>query len=49
MHHSLADTFEKVDLDHLAANVAVIAGLVHLVADLPADLPWTVDPQPTSP
>ena len=43
VHHSRADTFEKIDLDQLAANVAVIAGLIHLVADLPADLPWAVE------
>ena len=38
VHHSLADTFEKIDPDLLARNVAVIAGLVFSVADHPASL-----------
>ena len=38
VHHSLADTFEKIDPDHLARNVAAIAGLIYQVADSPASL-----------
>jgi len=33
VHHSRADTFEKIDPDHMARNVAVIAGLIHAVAE----------------
>jgi len=36
VHHSRADTFEKVDPDYLARNVAVIAGLIYTVAESPA-------------
>ena len=36
VHHSRADTFEKVDPDHLARNVAAIAGLIYTVAESPA-------------
>jgi len=36
VHHSGADTFEKVDPDHLAQNVAAIAGLIYTVAESPA-------------
>ena len=35
VHHSRADTFEKVDPDHLARNVAAIAGLIYTVAESP--------------
>ncbi len=38
VHHSLADTFEKIDPDLLARNVAVIAGLIFSVADDPVSL-----------
>ena len=38
VHHSRADTFDKIDPDELARNVAAIAGLIHLVANHPADL-----------
>ncbi len=38
VHHSSADTFEKVDPDILARNVAVIAGLIHAVAEDPVSL-----------
>ena len=38
VHHSRADTFDKIDPDALARNVAAIAGLIHVVADNPADL-----------
>jgi len=33
VHHSSADTFEKIDPEILARNVAVIAGLIHAVAE----------------
>jgi carboxypeptidase Q len=36
VHHSPADTFEKVDPDHLSRNVAAIAGLIYTVAESPA-------------
>ena len=36
VHHSGADTFEKVDPDYLARNVAAIAGLIYTVAESPA-------------
>jgi len=36
VHHSRADTFEKIDPDYLARNVAAIAGLIYLVAESPA-------------
>ena len=36
VHHSRADTFEKIDPDHLARNVAAIAGLIFIVAESPA-------------
>ncbi len=36
VHHSRADTFEKIDPDHLARNVAAIAGLIFTVAESPA-------------
>ncbi len=36
VHHSRADTFEKVDPDLLARNVAAIAGLIYTVAESPA-------------
>ncbi len=38
VHHSRADTFEKIDPIDLARNVAAIAGLIYLVAETPADL-----------
>ena len=38
VHHSLADTFEKIDPDLLARNVAVMAGLIYAVADEPVSL-----------
>ncbi len=38
VHHSRADTFEKIDPLDLARNVAAIAGLIYLVAETPADL-----------
>ncbi len=38
VHHSLADTFEKIDPDLLARNVAVIAGLIFSIADEPVSL-----------
>jgi carboxypeptidase Q len=38
VHHSRADTFEKIDPLDLARNVAAIAGLTYLVAEFPADL-----------
>ena len=38
VHHSRADTFEKIDPTDLARNVAAIAGLTYLVAETPADL-----------
>jgi carboxypeptidase Q len=38
VHHSRADTFEKVDPDLLARNLAAMAGLIHAVADNPASL-----------
>jgi carboxypeptidase Q len=43
VHHSRADTFEKIDPDQLAQNVALIAGLIYLVADNPGSL-TTVSP-----
>jgi carboxypeptidase Q len=36
VHHSRADTFEKVDPENLARNVAAIAGLIYIVAESPA-------------
>jgi carboxypeptidase Q len=36
VHHSRADTFEKIDPDLLARNVAAIAGLIFTVAESPA-------------
>jgi carboxypeptidase Q len=33
VHHSRADTFEKIDPDLMARNVAVIAGLIYSVAE----------------
>jgi carboxypeptidase Q len=38
IHHSRADTFEKVDPDLVARNLAAIAGLIFTVADHPASL-----------
>ncbi len=38
VHHSLADTFEKIDPDVLSRNVAVIAGLIYSVANDPVSL-----------
>jgi carboxypeptidase Q len=38
VHHSRADTFDKIDPDALARNVAAVAGLIYLVAETPADL-----------
>lgn len=35
VHHSRADTFEKIDPDELSQNVAAIAGLIYLIADNP--------------
>ncbi len=43
VHHSLADTFEKIDPDLLARNVAVIAGLIFAVADEPVSLRTLTD------
>jgi carboxypeptidase Q len=36
VHHSRADTFEKVDPENLARNVAAIAGLIYIVAESPS-------------
>ncbi len=49
VHHSLADTFEKIDPDILSRNVAVIAGLAFSVADHPVSLRQliTTDSEPT--
>jgi len=41
VHHSRADTFEKIDPEILARNVAVIAGLIHIVAEQPPGAPAT--------
>ena len=38
VHHSRADTFEKVDAHLMARNTAVIVGLIQAVADLPGPL-----------
>ncbi len=38
VHHSRADTFEKIDPDELARNVAGVAGLIYVTAEFPADL-----------
>lgn len=38
IHHSAADTFDKIDRDDLARNVAAIAGLIYRVADQEASL-----------
>jgi hypothetical protein len=38
VHHSPADTFDKVDPDDLAANVAVVAALVWAIAEDPVSL-----------
>lgn len=38
VHHSRADTFEKVDPEILAKNLAAMAGLTFIVADHPASL-----------
>lgn len=38
VHHSRADTFEKVDPEILSRNLAAMAGLVFSVADHPASL-----------
>lgn len=38
LHHSRADTFDKVDPELLARNLAAIAGLIHAVADYPVSL-----------
>jgi hypothetical protein len=35
IHHTEADTLDKVDPADLAANVAAVASLVYVVADLP--------------
>jgi carboxypeptidase Q len=48
VHHSRADTFEKVDPDHLARNVAAIAGLIYIVAESPAR-PGSLTTGPISP
>ena len=37
-HHCRADTYEKIDPDTLARNLAAVAGLVFAVADHPASL-----------
>ena len=50
VHHSRADTFEKIDRTDLARNVAAIAGLIYLVAETPADLgPAPVGSLPSGP
>lgn len=38
VHHSRADTFEKIDPGELAHNVAAIAGLIYVTAETPASL-----------
>jgi Zn-dependent M28 family amino/carboxypeptidase len=38
-HHSPADTLDKVDPEHLAANVAAVSGLLWAVANEPEPLP----------
>jgi hypothetical protein len=38
VHHTEADTLDKVDPTQLAANVAVVAALAYVVADLPTRL-----------
>jgi Zn-dependent M28 family amino/carboxypeptidase len=38
-HHSPADTLDKVDPEHLAANVAAVAGLLWAIADEAEPLP----------
>jgi len=37
-HHSPADTFDKVDPEDLAANVAAVAALVYAIAEAPEPL-----------
>jgi carboxypeptidase Q len=43
VHHSRADTFEKVDPELVARNLAAIAGLIFSVADAP-DFPESPSP-----
>lgn len=38
LHHSAADTYDKVDPGEMAANTAAIAGLIHAVDRLPEPL-----------
>ncbi len=38
LHHSRADTYDKVDPQAMAANTAAIAGLIHAVDQLPEPL-----------
>jgi Zn-dependent M28 family amino/carboxypeptidase len=37
-HHSPADTFDKIDPDALARNVAAVAALVYAIAETPTSL-----------
>jgi carboxypeptidase Q len=39
LHHTAADTVDKVDPAHLRQNVAALAGLVYLLAECPQRLP----------
>ena len=39
LHHTAADTVDKLDPKDLADNAAAIAVMAYIVADLPAPLP----------
>jgi carboxypeptidase Q len=42
-HHSPADTLDKVDPEHLAANVAAVSGLLWAIANEPESLPRSTE------
>jgi carboxypeptidase Q len=47
-HHSPADTFDKIDPEHLAANVAAVAALVYALAEEPVSLRDLANASPTT-
>ncbi len=45
-HHSYADTIDKVDPDELSQNLAVLATVAYILADMPDRLGGPTVPRP---
>ena len=48
VHHSVADTLEKIDPAALGRNVAAMATMAYVVADRPTRWPVSPHPRPST-